>query len=111
MQNDIDRRRKEDSAADAYFTTMIDLYALHADFPGLDEADKLRSDPYQRVIALEGRWSVDSPELIDDGQHTAPSRRIVAQFRAYEKLKTSVGPQMGGDIGLPAIRSKCPGIA
>ncbi len=156
MQNDIDRRRKEDSAADAYFTTMIDLYALHADFPGLDEADKLRSDPYQRVIALEGRWqeetgddrffpfiqlhefeaylfvdvsrfaeffasprrgiaelqrvadSVDSPELIDDGQHTAPSRRIVAQFRAYEKLKTSVGPQMGGDIGLPAIRSKCP---
>ena len=60
MQNDIDRRRKEDSAADAYFTTMIDLYALHADFPGLDEADKLRSDPYQRVIALEGRWQEET---------------------------------------------------
>ena len=156
MQNDIDRRRKEDSAADAYFTTMIDLYALHNDFPGLAEAEKLRSDPYQRVSALEGAWqdvtadvrfipfiqlhefegylfvdvsrfsefldiprggiaalqkvadSVESPELIDDGQHSAPSKRIIYQFPAYETLKSSVGPQMAADIGLTAIRSKCP---
>ena len=43
--------------------------------------------------------SVASPELIDDGQHTAPSKRIISQFRRYEKLKTSVGPQMAGLIG------------
>jgi len=135
---------------------MIDLYALHNDFPGRDEADGMRFDPYKRVTALEKKWqeatgdsrfipfiqlhefeaylfvdvakfdsffehprrgieelakvakSVGSPELIDDGQHTAPSKRIISQFPAYNRLKTSVGPQMAEDIGLPTIRSKCP---
>ena len=32
-----------------FFTTMVDLYALHANFPGTEEAEKLRHDPYQRV--------------------------------------------------------------
>ena len=156
MQNDIDRRCKQDSGADLYFTTMIDLYALHNDFPGLDEADEMRFDPYKRVKALEKKWqeatgdnrfipfiqlhefeavllvdvakfdrffehprggiaelekvakSVGSPELIDDGQHTAPSKRIIEKFPTYRKLKTSVGPQMAEDIGLPTISSKCP---
>lgn len=52
--------------------------------------------------------SVDSPELIDDGQHSAPSKRIIEQIPAYKRLKTSVGPQMAADIGLRAIRLKCP---
>ena len=156
MQNDIDRRLKEDDGSDVYFTTIIDLYALYCDFPGREEADKVRCDPYKRVSALVGSWqeettddrfipfiqlhefeaylfvdvsrfaeffdnarrgivalqkvadSVQSPELIDDGQNTAPSKRIIAQFPAYERLKTTVGPQMAGDIGLRAIRSRCP---
>ena len=156
MQNDIDRRCKEDSGTDVYFTTMIDLYALHSDFPGLDESRDLRFDPYKRVTRLEGRWQeatgdnrfipfiqlhefeaylfvnvaafaeffehpergiaklekmagdLDSPELIDEGQNTAPSKRIIAEFPAYSRLKTSVGPQMAALIGLPTIRSKCP---
>ena len=41
MQNDIERRLKEDHGADVHFTTVIDLYRLHRDFPGRDEADKL----------------------------------------------------------------------
>ena len=156
MQNDIVRRLKEDARADVYFTTMIDLYALHNDFPGRSEAEKLRFDPYKRVESLEVAWqketadsrfipfiqlhefeaylfadvskfveffdntssgiaelqraakSVDSPELIDDGQHTAPSKRIIDQFPAYESKKTTVGPQMAELIGLPSIREKCP---
>ena len=156
MQSDIERRLKEDSAAGVYFTTMIDLYAIHSDFPNRDDAEKVRFDPYERVVSLERSWaeetadhrfipfiqvheyeaflfvdvskfaeffdnpgrriaelqkvadSVDSPELIDDGQHTAPSKRIIAQFPTYDSLKTSVGPQMAATIGLPAIRSKCP---
>ena len=35
MQNDIERFLKQDSGGGVYFTTMIDLYALHSDFPGL----------------------------------------------------------------------------
>lgn len=155
MQNDIVRRLKEDSGNDVYFTTMIDLYALHSDFPGRPEAEKLRFNPYRRVESLETAWKMatsdsrfipfiqvhefeaylfadvskfvnfgcprraitplqvvadntKSPELIDDGQHTAPSKRIIAQFPDYKSQKTTIGPQMAKIIGLPAIREKCP---
>ena len=156
MQNDIERRLKEDASADMHFTTMVDLYALYCDFPRKEKADELRARPYDRVAALEAAWqeetddrrfipfiqlhefeaylfvgvarfpefcdssrggvaqlqrvadSMDSPELIDDGQHSAPSKRIIEQIPAYKRLKTSVGPQMAADIGLRAIRLKCP---
>ena len=73
---------------------MIDLYALHSDFPGLDEANALRFDPYKRVTALEEKWR----EVTGDDRF---------QFPTYERLKTSVAPQMAEDIGLPTIRSQC----
>lgn len=156
MQNDILRLLKQESASDVFFTTMIDLYALHKGFPGTEEADRLRFDPYKRVECLETAWcdsiddqrflpfiqlheyesmlladvaklaffydnaetkikalqqmvnGVQSPELIDDGAHTAPSKRIIAQFPEYEDAKTIVGPQAAQRIGLETIRSKCP---
>ena len=156
MQNDIERRLKEDHGPDVHFTTMIDLYALHRDFPGRNEADCLRNRPYDRVASLERSWSdetndgrfipfiqlhefeaylytdvarfteffdnaslgvrelqtvansASSPELIDDGHHTAPSKRITAQFPTYDRLKATVGPQMAKLIGLQKIRAACP---
>ena len=57
MQNDINRFRKQEPGNEVFFTTMIDLYALHRDFPGGSEAQKLRHDPYRRVEALEKAWS------------------------------------------------------
>ena len=151
MQNDINRLLKQESGRDVFFTTMVDLYALHANFPGTEEAEKLRHVPYERVEALERSWfdetgdrrfipfiqlhefeaylfvdvsqfaffydnadsqisalqrDASSPELIDDGQHTAPSKRIIAQFPNYSK--ETDGPQMAELIGLENIRSKCP---
>lgn len=156
MQDDIQRLLKQESGNDVFFTTMIDLYALHRDFPGAEEAEALRSDPYRRVEALEKSWldetgdprfipfiqlhefeaylfvdvsrfalffdgpdsgisvlrgiaeGVPSPELIDDGRDTAPSKRIIARFPDYEDLKTTVGVQITRRIGLENIRSKCP---
>ena len=156
MQNDINRKMKQESGVEVFFTTMIDLYALDTKFPGFEEAEKLRHVPYARVEALEKSWSdevhdrrfipfiqlhefeaflfsdvnqfaaffdnadsqiaalqkivdaVQSPELIDDGQHTAPSSRIRAQFSEYKHSKKRVGPQMAGRIGLEHIRSTCP---
>ena len=156
MQNDINRFLKQEAGNDVFFTTMIDLYAIHAKFPGIEEAEKLRRDPYERVAFLERSWrdetgdrrfipfiqlhefeaylfadisqfafffdnaekqiselqsivnTVQSPELIDDGQHTAPSKRIIAKFPEYEDSKPRVGPQMAERIGLENIRSKCP---
>ena len=153
MQNDIERRRRQEPGRGVYFTTMIDLYALHAHFPGAEEAENW-SDPYRRVEVLENAWldatgdnrfipfiqlhefeaylfcdvsrfslffenagsristlqrvveDFGSPELIDDGQHSAPSKRISAQFPEYQK--TTVGPQMAKLIGLETIRCRCP---
>jgi len=156
MKNDILRFTAQEKAADVYFTTMIDLYGIHSDFPGLDRADKLRHDPYQRVNHLQHEWNNDlaeprfipfiqlheyeaylfsrpeefdlfypgsnaqidrlreiadafeSPELIDDGPTTAPSKRINEIFRDYERAKATIGPQIGELIGIQTIRSKCP---
>ena len=156
MQNDIHRFLKQEPGYQVFFTTMIDLYALHKDFPGGSEAQKLFHEPYRRVEALEKAWSDETgdsrfipflqlhefetylfcgvpqfafffdnansqisalqkivdefqfPELINDGQQTAPSKRIIAQFPQYNDLKTTVGTQMAERIGLENIRSKCP---
>jgi Domain of unknown function (DUF4276) len=47
-----------------------------------------------------------SPELIDDGPQSAPSKRIIDKFPDY--AKPTMGPEVAERIGLDAIRSKCP---
>jgi hypothetical protein len=156
MKNDILRFLAQEKAADVFFTTMIDLYGIHADFPRLDDAEKLRNAPFNRVQFLEQAFANDvsdprflphiqlheyeaylfsdpiwfgyfynhcdkeiaalkaiaekhaSPELIDDGMHSAPSKRIVAQFPDYEDAKPAVGPVVAELIGLDTIRGNCP---
>ncbi len=87
VQNDIDRRLKEDASADANFTTMVDLYALYWDFPGREKADELRSNPYERVAALEGAWQ----------EETVDSRFIpfiqLHEFEAYLFVDVARSPE------------------
>ena len=156
MQKDIHRFLKQERGRDVFFTSMIDLYALHKGFPGTDEAQKFREDPYRRVQMLEEAWAsetndcrfiphiqlheyetylfvnisilsnyypdeqhaiaelhesserFETPELIDDGPDTAPSKRIVEHIPRYASDKATVGVQAAEQIGLPAIRSRCP---
>ncbi len=156
MKNDILRSLREDSNHDVFFTTMIDLYAIAPDFPGLAEAESMRQNPIKRVELLEQRFAEDindyrffpyiqlheyeaylfadptcfeyldafrtkeiealkaianqyqTPELINDGLQTAPSKRIIAQFPDYGKAKSAFGPQLAELIGLQVIRSQCP---
>lgn len=49
----------------------------------------------------------DSPELIDDGPTTAPSKRIIREIPEYEGMKCSAGPLTAERIGLPALRHWC----
>lgn len=49
-----------------------------------------------------------SPELINDGVKTAPSKRLNQFIPGYEDSKVSVAPLMAKKIGLPVIRQKCP---
>jgi hypothetical protein len=159
MKNDIRRFLAQESSRDVFFTTMIDLYAIPTEFPGLTEAEKIRHLPTQRVTALEQAFANDigdrrflpyiqlheyeaylfsdphwfgyfyehhqnqiaalqkiadehaTPELIDDGPQSAPSKRIAAQFPDYEDAKSALGPQVAELIGLDVIRAKCPHFA
>lgn len=156
MKNDILRFTAQEKGGDVFFTTMIDLYAIHAEFPGLAEAEKLHHMPGKRVEALEQAFAKDigdgrfvpyiqlheyeaylfsdptwfgyfydhhnrqiaelcaiadgyaTPELINDGQHSSPSKRIIAKFPDYGDAKSAVGPQVAELIGLDVIRDKCP---
>ncbi|MBI4669974.1 MAG: DUF4276 family protein [Elusimicrobia bacterium] len=153
-KNDIVLWMKEDQNADAYFTTMFDLYALPNDFPGYEGARRI-NDPRERVMALEKAVGQDiqhcrfipyiqlhefealvladpqkldreylehdaairrlvemasgfqSPEHIDDGNLTAPSKRIAREIPEYEWMKASAGPLVTEKIGLSTLQSKC----
>ena len=52
------------------------------------------------------RAGFPTPEDIDDGQETAPSKRIAAIVPLYRKR--TYGPLLAEEIGLPAIRAECP---
>ena len=49
-----------------------------------------------------------SPELINDGPTTAPSKRIIKEFPDYASLKTTVGVDLATLIGLDKTRLLCP---
>jgi hypothetical protein len=55
----------------------------------------------ERVVRLES-----SPELVNDGVDTAPSKRIKKAYPQYEK--TLHGPLAIIDAGIDTIRSTCP---
>ncbi len=159
MKNDILRFLAQEKGKDVYFTTMIDLYGISAEFPGLAEGEKFPHMPYKRVETLEQAFGKDisdirfvpyiqlheyeaylfsdptwfkffydqhgkaidalkaiadgheTPEEINDGPHSAPSKRIIAQLPDYEGAKAAIGPQVAELIGLDVIRSKCPHFA
>ncbi len=60
----------------------------------------------QRLVALCS--SVGSPELINDGETTAPSKRIIREIPEYEGAKASAGPLIAKEIGIQTLREKCP---
>ena len=49
----------------------------------------------------------DSPELINDGNNTAPSKRIIGEIPEYERMKVSAAPIVADKIGLLTLRLKC----
>lgn len=57
-----------------------------------------------QLRAVRSRFA--SPEDINDGRETAPSKRILSALPRYRKVVH--GPRVAGRIGLAAIRSECP---
>lgn len=64
-----------------------------------------RIDEVNRLV--ETASDFDSPELIDDGRDTAPSKRIAREIPEYERRKVSAGPIVAEKIGLSTLRSEC----
>ena len=154
MANDIRRFFAQEKSRDVFFTTMIDLYAIYRESPGLEDGEKIGHLPYQQVEMLEAAFRDDlgdtrfvpyiqlheyeaylfadpsrfrdfygnhepqiaaliaivdecgSPEMIDGGSTTAPSKRILALFPDYNKVV--VGTEVAALIGLQTIRDRCP---
>jgi hypothetical protein len=155
MRNDLGNLLRQDAHADARFTTMFDLYALHDGFPGWDEAEKQRQIPHERVLTLERAFAADvgdprfvphiqlyefetillcapghfalvyeesgagiaslqaavatatSPELVNDGDTTAPSKRIISHFPQYSGQKTTIGVELANCVGIDTTRILC----
>ena len=62
-------------------------------------------DGIRRLANMVSRFS--SPELIDDGIETAPSKRIISEIPEYSGAKASAGPIVANHIGLNALRASC----
>lgn len=58
------------------------------------------------LAPLKALRAATTPEDINDGTQTAPSKRILAAMPGYQK--TFHGPLIACDIGLDAIRRDCP---
>jgi hypothetical protein len=100
--------------ADIGFQRFLPYIQLH-EFEALVLADPSKIAPQfemevsdRNVQALIELVQSIPPEDVDDGEQTAPSKRIDRVFGGYRDDKSSVGPLIVQAIGLPQIRCKCP---
>jgi|SRR5579863_7037810 len=153
LRKDLELWMKQDSGADSWFTTMVDLYRLPSDFPGIAESRAL-ADPVAKAELLEARFmdnlshprfvpyiqphefeallfsdppgfsiafpmvtgaelaeleairrAAGTPEHIDEGDETSPSKRISKLLPEYDKPVS--GPLIAKRIGLTKMRAEC----
>ena len=48
-----------------------------------------------------------NPEEINEGQETAPSKRIIKEIPEYKGQKATIGPLVAAKIDLDVLREKC----
>ena len=100
----------EDDIGDPRFIAHLQLHEYETLLFADPEVFQLAFDNCDRAIEELKKIAASFPtiEHIDDGPTTAPSKRIIDLIPAYEGRKPTVGPRIAADIGLPAIRAKCP---
>ena len=96
--------------SDTRFVPYIQLHEFEAlilaDPRQLDWEFLEHDQPIQRLVemvATEG----GNPELIDDGENSAPSKRITAQIAEYAGNKALSGPIVAGKIGMQVLCECC----
>lgn len=105
-------QRLEEAMAEAIphprFIPYIQLHEFEALV--LADASKLGAVYLQHAGAIRNLSEMASrfltPEDIDDGEQTAPSKRIIAQIPEYDKVES--GTIVTQRIGLTTLRARCP---
>jgi len=99
----------KDDIGDPRFIPYIQLHEFEALLFAQPEAFECYYDQHKKQIASLATVCNDfeNPELIDDGQDTAPSKRIGNQIPEYLAAKPTAGPMIAAEIGLDVIRAKC----
>ncbi len=65
-------------------------------------------DAQKGILNLKQEIGSKNPEEINESPKTAPSKRIIKFIPEYEFQKAEVGPMITEDIGLNALRQRCP---
>lgn len=99
----------EESICDRRFIPYIQLHEFEAllfsDIQQLSLQVPEYSKEIHKLVKIASDFS--SPELINDGRTTAPSKRIIEAIPEYNNLKAFVGPIVTSKIGLPILKSQC----
>lgn len=77
---------------------------LFSDVSCFGELAGVSEDAVESLRRIRSGFS--TPEDIDDGRETAPSKRILAALPCYRKVDD--GRELALRIGLPTIRAECP---
>ncbi len=98
-----------DDLGDPRFIPYIQLHEFEALLLSDPDAFGCYFDGRDREIRslVELRCRFENPELIDDGQQTAPSKRIGKEIPEYLDAKPAAGPIIAAEITLARIREKC----
>ena len=101
------QRSFQDDIAEANFIANLMIHEFEGLLFSQPEAFKNWCDDPQLVVNLKKiRCGFESPEHINDGYTTAPSKRILSIFSQYDKVLH--GSLVALDIGLETIRRECP---
>lgn len=100
----------DDDIADRRFLAHLQLHEYEAMLFAEPVSFRIAFDDCDREIEELRQIAASFPtvEHIDDGRATAPSKRIIRLFPAYEGRKTSAGPDIAEYTGLSLIRGRCP---
>ncbi len=52
-----------------------------------------------------------SPEQINEGEETSPSKRIIAKIPEYDFMKTTAGSEVAAANGIEYLLERCPHFA
>jgi hypothetical protein len=91
------------------FLPFIQLHEFEALlYCDLDELEKRIVGSSSGIAALRKDVAEMAPEDIDEGDTTAPSKRIIRHVPIYARNKVRVGAPAAAAIGLANLRAKCP---